>query len=100
MNLNGIEHIYIAQHLVRVVTAHDKFAAIVGAEMLRRWRKKLTDWNQFSNEISPEKTKKSFPSPDLAYWDETNNWDIQCEFKPPKEEDRNDTIYTGIILAH
>ena len=95
MNLNGIEHIYIAQHLVRVVTAHDKFAAIVGAEMLRRWREGGPGWDQFSQKIKSRKTRNTFPSPDISFWDETNQYDIQCEFKPPNDEDKTDTIHTG-----
>ena len=90
--------------IVDLMTVHDSIAAIIGAEMLRRWREGLLGWDQFSPEIRSRKPRHIFPSPDISFWDETNQFDIQCEFKPPKEEDKTDTIHTGtgqsIVYLH
>jgi hypothetical protein len=86
------------------MTVHDKLASIVGAEMLSRWQKRLPGWNHFGPKIRSTKPRNSFPSPDISFWDETNGLNIQCEFKPPKEEDRTDTVHTGtgqsIVYLH
>lgn len=87
-----------------LMTVHDKLASMVGAEMLNRWQKRLPDWNQFGPIIRSTKPRNSFPSPDISFWDESNGLSIQCEFKPPKEEDRTDTVHTGtgqsIVYLH
>ena len=64
------------------MTEHDRIASVVGAEMIRRWREKLPGWDQFGPEIHTVKPRNTFPSPDISFWDETNKFDIQCEFKP------------------
>jgi hypothetical protein len=81
------------------VTTHDSKAAIVGAEMLRRWRQNEPGWRNLGNDIRRVKCKKTFPSPDLGFWDEDNQWNIRCEFKPPKQSDKRDTVHTGLGQA-
>ena len=76
------------------MTKHDRIASIVGAEMLRRWRSGLPGWDQFGPKISTAKPRNTFPSPDISFWDETNEYDIQCKLKTMGI--KRDTISNGI----
>ena len=54
------------------MTKHDALAAIVEKEMLRRWRERVEGWRDLDAGIVPRKPKKTFPSPDMVFWDKEN----------------------------
>ena len=103
IHCNSIETISFGVYVIKLqqndMTRHDRLSSIVQNEMLRRWREGVDGWNDIGTDIIPVKCKKTFPSPDMAFWDEENQWNIRCEFKPPKESDKRDTIHTGLGQA-